>query len=86
MRSPTTESKHSMIIQKSQTHSLRIDPDNPDHHLYRNNGTWWIHYTRHLPDYTVQRVRHSLRTKDCSIARLRRDQVIEGLLQERGVA
>jgi hypothetical protein len=68
------------------THSLRIDPENPDHHLYRNNGTWWIHYTRHLPDYTVERVRHSLRTKERSIARLRRDQVLAGLLQERGAA
>ena len=86
MRSPTTESKHSMIIQKSKSHSLRIDPDNSDHHLYRNNGTWWIHYTRHLPDYTVQRVRRSLRTRDRSEARMRRDQLLAGLLAERGVA
>ena len=75
-----------MIVQKSKSHSLRIDPDNPDHHLYRNNGTWWIHYTRHLPDYTVRRVRHSLRTKDRAEARLRRDRLIAGLLDERGAA
>jgi hypothetical protein len=75
-----------MIIQKSKTHSLRIDPDNPDHHLYRNNGTWWIHYTRHLPDYTVQRVRHSLRTRDRAAARLLRDQLIAALREERGAA
>lgn len=75
-----------MIVQKSPTHSLRIDPGNPDHHLYRNNGTWWIHYTRHLPDYTVQRVRHSLRTKDRAAARRLRDQLIAALRQERGAA
>ena len=75
-----------MIVHKSKSHSLRIDPDNPDHHLYRNNGTWWIHYTCHRPDYTVERVRHSLRTKDRAEARLRRDQLIEALLMERGAA
>lgn len=75
-----------MIVQKSKSHSLRIDPDNPDHHLYRNNGTWWIHYTRHLPDYTVERVRHSLRTKDRAEARRQRDRIFSGLLEERGAA
>ena len=75
-----------MIIQKSKTHSIRIDPDNSDHHLYLNNGTWWIHYTRHLPNYTVDRVRRSLRTHDRSEARLRRDSVFAGLLEERGAA
>lgn len=75
-----------MIIQKSNTVSLRIDPENPDHHLYVNNGTWWVHYTRHMPDYTVKRVRRSLRTKDRIVARLRRDHLIEALLKERGVA
>lgn len=73
-----------MIIQKSKSHSLRIDPDNPDHHLYRNNGTWWIHYTRHLPDYTVERVRRSLMTRDRRVARYRRDLWLAGLQRERG--
>ncbi|MEX0325000.1 MAG: hypothetical protein AB3N33_02805 [Puniceicoccaceae bacterium] len=71
-----------MIVKKSKTHSLRIDPDNPDHHLYRNNGTWWIHYTRHLPDYTIQRVRYSLRTKDRVVAHELRDSILDGLFEK----
>ena len=54
--------------------SVRIDPNNPNHHLYSNNGIWWIHYTLHLPNYTSKRVRHSLRTRHLPPARHRRDQ------------
>ncbi len=25
----------------------------PNHHLWFNHGTWWIHYTIHLPDHTA---------------------------------
>ena len=25
--------------------ALRIDESNLNHHLWNNNGTWWIHYT-----------------------------------------
>lgn len=75
-----------MIIHKSKTYSLRIDPENPDHHLYQNNGTWWIHYTVHLPDYTVRRVRHSLKTHDRMEARRLRDKCLQLLNEERSVA
>ena len=68
------------------TKSVRSTGTPTGHHLYRNNGSWWIHYTRYLPDYTVRRVRHSLRTRDLGEARLRRDQLIEALLMERGAA
>jgi hypothetical protein len=51
---------------------------NPNHHLWNNNGTWWVHYTVHLPDYTKQRIRQSLKTKSVRQARLRRDQLIGG--------
>lgn len=61
--------------------ALRIDPSNPNHHLYLNNGTWWIHYTVHLADYTARRVRRSLRTRDLVEARLRRDRQLAALLQ-----
>jgi hypothetical protein len=35
--------------QIAMTHSLaiRLNPGNPDHHLWNNNGTWWCHYTVH---------------------------------------
>ncbi|MEZ5277078.1 MAG: hypothetical protein R3F07_11910 [Opitutaceae bacterium] len=57
--------------------SLRTDPRNDRHHLYRNNrGNWWIHYTLHLPDHTASRVRRSLATRDLAEARRRRDEIL----------
>ena len=50
--------------------------DNPDHHLWNNNGTFWCHYTEHLSDYTKRRVRKSLHTKDLGIARVLRDSLL----------
>lgn len=51
--------------------------NNPDHNLWNNNGTWWCHYTVHNDDYTKQRVRVSLGTKDIAIARALRDFIME---------
>jgi hypothetical protein len=62
------------------TPALRIADTNPDHHLWNNNGTWWIHYTLHLPDYTKQRVRRSLSTRHSRTARRRRDEIFAELL------
>lgn len=56
--------------------AIRVRSGNPDHHLWNNNGTWWCHYTEHLPDYTKRRVRRSLATTDQSIARFLRDSVL----------
>lgn len=53
--------------------SIRIDPRNPDHHLWNNNGTWWLHCTVHEPGNRVRRVRFSLHTADLEAARARRD-------------
>ncbi len=52
--------------------------DNPFHHLWNNNGTWWCHYTEHLPDHTKRRVRRSLHTADSSVARVLRDSILSG--------
>lgn len=49
---------------------------NPDHHIWNNNGTWWCHYTEHLPDYTKRRVRLNLHTDNRQIARVLRDSVL----------
>jgi len=46
---------------KTPIASIRVLTDNPDHHLWNNNGTFWCHYTLHFPDYTKRRVRQSLR-------------------------
>jgi hypothetical protein len=67
-----TERPHTM----KQTASIRIQPDNPDHHLWNNNGTFWCHYTLHLPDYTKRRVRQSLGTPSLERARKLRDQIL----------
>src|SRR4051812_42073887 len=53
--------------------SIRLNPGNPDHHLWNNNGTWWVHYTIHPTTFTKERVRLSLATRDIGQARRRRD-------------
>lgn len=53
-----------------------------NHHLWNNRGTWWCHFTLHRPDYTSERVRVSLRTRDVLEARRRRDQLLSVLLRE----
>lgn len=50
-----------------------------DHHMWNNNGTWWCHYTVHKADYTKQRIRVSLGTRDRNEARQRRDQLLDGV-------
>ena len=56
--------------------SVRVNSDNPNHHLWNNRGTWWCHFTLHKPDYTTERVRISLKTRDIEEARLRRDRLL----------
>ncbi len=56
----------------------------PDHHLWRNGRLWWIAFTVHLPNWTKERVRISLRTDDLDEARRRRDRVLRDYPRERG--
>jgi hypothetical protein len=51
---------------------------NPDHNIWNNNGTWWCHFTVHHSDYTKERVRVSLGTKDREQARRQRDFIMRG--------
>lgn len=60
----------------TQSLALRANPANPDHHLWNNNGTWWCHFTVHTPDYTKERVRLSLKTRDRDQARKLRDSLL----------
>jgi len=53
-----------------------VNEENRRHHLWNNNGTWWIHYTLHFADYTAQRIRRSLRTSELEEAIRRRDEII----------
>ena len=63
--------------------SLRTHPRNPNHHLWWNNGTWWLHATVHRPDYTKQRLRLPLETRNIHLARRQRDTVLASLSENR---
>ena len=60
--------------------ALRIDESNLNHHLWNNNGTWWIHYTVYPTPVPVERIRRSLKTKILEEARNRRDKILNSLL------
>ena len=60
---------------KQSTLSIRINRKNQNHHLWNNNGKWWCHLTVHHPDYTTERRRLSLNTRDVNIARFLRDSL-----------
>lgn len=51
----------------------RVRTENPNHHLWNNHGTWFLHYTVHPTPYTKERIRRSLGTRDLQVARERRD-------------
>ncbi len=57
----------------NQTTALRINPDNANHHLWNNHGTWFLHYTVHPTPFTKERIRRTLGTRDVRVARERRD-------------
>jgi hypothetical protein len=67
-------------IDYHETLALRIDESNPNHHLWNNNGTWWIHFTVYPSPVTAERRRKSLKTKNRQLARKRRDQILSGHL------
>lgn len=56
--------------------AVRYPKTHPTHHLWNNNGTWWCHYTVHLPDFTKRRIRRSLQTRDLATACDLRDQLL----------
>ena len=59
---------------------VRINANNPNQHIYRNNGRiYWVYYCRHNADYTKDRVRVSLHTGDTVEARARRDALFRRL-------
>jgi hypothetical protein len=61
--------------------SIRLNYNNPDHHLWNNNGTVYIDFTVHPTPNTKLRIRQSLHTDDMQIARIRRDAVLEQLMK-----
>jgi hypothetical protein len=49
---------------------------NPNHHIWCNNGTYFIHVTLHWRGRRKLRLRHSLKTKSVEEARRRRDRFL----------
>ena len=62
--------------------SLRISEANPNHHLWNNNGTWFLHYTVYPTPFTKERIRRSLGTKDVKTAREHRDSFFNQLTKQ----
>jgi hypothetical protein len=60
--------------------ALRFREENENHHLWNNNGTWFLHYTVYPTPFTKERIRRSLGTKDVETARARRDAFFQHLL------
>ena len=65
-----------MQVQPYPALSIRTDTRNPNHHLWNNNGTWYIAYTALTSPVTAERVRTSLKTKDVAKARQKRDRLL----------
>ena len=61
------------------TLAIRVNQDNLDHHLWNNHGTYWCHFTLHLPDFTKARFRTSLGTACLDEARQLRDAKLASL-------
>jgi len=61
--------------------SIRVDQSNDTHHLWCNNGTWWLHYTVHF-DHRVRRIRKSLRTRCLADAITRRDEYLRQIAEQ----
>lgn len=57
----------------AETKDLGTGRENPNHHLWNNHGTWFLHYTTYPTPLTKERIRRSLGTKDLEVARRRRD-------------
>ena len=70
-----------MEILKNKHASVRIGSSNPDHHLYNNNGVWWLHYTSYPTPATSKRIRRSLKTRDVTLARQQRDTILKDLFE-----
>ena len=59
--------------------AVRVLPNNENHHLWNNNGSWWFHFTlRNATGYS-KRVRRSLKTSDIGKARVSRDRILNAL-------
>lgn len=73
---PSPTENRAAVAESFPRASVRVRTANPNHHLWNNNGTWYLHYTVHPTPYTKSRVRLSLGTKCLDTARLKRDEIL----------
>jgi RNA polymerase sigma factor (sigma-70 family) len=66
---PTFRDKQSRL-------KMRNMAGNPNHHIWRNNGSWYTNFEVVTSAGTIQRVRNPLYTKDELVARRRRDVIL----------
>jgi hypothetical protein len=64
--------------------ATRRTDTNPNHHLWNNNGTWWIRFT--LRSTAGESIRHaySLKTPDLDAARRKRDRILTAIQTKSG--
>jgi hypothetical protein len=55
--------------------SVRIKPENRTHHIWCNNGSWWVAYVLHFSG-RKRRIRRSLGTSCVEEAIRRRDELL----------
>ncbi len=62
-----------------------LSPRTPDagdrHHLWNNNGTWWVHYTLHF-GHRKRRIRRSLKTRSLAEAICSRDALFDRIARD----
>lgn len=83
----TTETSWNFPSQTAEEvfgYGIRIDHDNPDHHVWDNNGTFWLNYVVYPTRATAERRRVSLKTKLPQEARSRRDQIFAWFVSRQG--
>lgn len=61
--------------------ALRVPRGKPAHHLWNNNGTWWVHYSIRHPEGATRRYRESLKTSDFETACRKRDKLLRALIR-----
>jgi hypothetical protein len=82
MREPANHRSSRIMSNLTKLPGIRVDAENPNHHLWDNHGTWFLHYTVHPTSFTKERIRRSLGTKDIQVARERRDTFFAHLASE----
>ncbi len=64
--------------------ATRRTKNNPNHHLWNNNGTWWCHFTLRSATNGSKRHRISLKTPDLESARHKRDRILTAIQTNSG--